>query len=232
MINPSDNSSLNCFVKESKFDNDYKMALYPQWSEAYHIIINQICLVKETFYAFKDENIEQKFGAHPLAQAKLNHDLSEETEKWLSEIKKVTSDYKATVTEKFNECIKSLYPRSERNLFEGRLKYIEKTQEERQKIFDSFQKSLVDRLLWEHTTLDNTREEQRQPFTANNNSTADISGGNRTEVKQLNWGQYDTITFAANKSSPANQVAPVVAVANNEYKLPGIFPLIRSPRIL
>ena len=64
------------------------------------------------------------------------------------------------------------------------------------------------------------------------NSTADISGGNRTEVKQLNWGQYDTITFAANKSSPANQVAPVVAVANNEYKLPGIFPLIRSPRIL
>ena len=198
MINPSDNSSLNCFVKESKFDNDYKMALYPQWSEASHIISNQICLVKETFYAFKDKNIEEKFDVYPLAQAKLNHDLSEATERWLSEIKKVTLDYKATLTEKFNECIKSLYPRSERNLFEERLKYIEKTQEERQKIFDSFQKSLVDRLLWEHTTLDNTREEQRQPSAVNNNSTADLSG-TKTQPKHLNWTEYDTFTFASNK---------------------------------
>ena len=76
-------------------------------------------------------------------------------------------------------------------------------------------------------------EDIKKKFPADDDSsTADHVSGTKTQPKHLNWTEYDTFTFAANKSSPANQVAPVVAVANNEYKLPGIFPLIRSPRIL
>ena len=83
----------------------------------------------------------------------------------------------------------------------------------------------------QNSSVHNSSLTQQGKQPGHSNSTADLSG-TKTQPKHLNWTEYDTFTFAANKSSPANQVAPVVAVANNEYKLPGIFPLIRSPRIL
>ena len=97
-------------------------------------------------------------------------------------------------------------------------------------VIQDFLKSRGDQT--QNSSVHNSSLTQQGKQPGHSNSTADHVSGTKTQPKHLNWTEYDTFTFAANKSSPANQVAPVVAVANNEYKLPGIFPLIRSPRIL
>ena len=205
MLNPGENRTLNCFVKESRIDNDFKLTMYPRWNEALYVLTNEVCKTKELYYKMCiDPRIEAKIAGSPLELIKLHHDMSELTDKWTNEFQKISNDYAETLMKKFHEFAESLDQKANGKTalkIERCFKpYVGIAENKRRSIFESFQKNLVDGLLWEHTTRDNRRVEQGQP-SVGNSTTIEAEKGAVDEPKRLSWDDYADMKFASSKSA-------------------------------
>ena len=214
MLNPGDNKALHCFVRESTLDNDFKLALYPRWHEGIFAQGSEICKTKELYYkAVSDPRIKQRTEASPLELVKLHHDLAEQTDKWVAETQKHNTEYAEGVRRVFEQFAASLDQsgRTANKIERCFVPYVEEAERKRQSIFESFQKNLVDGLLWEHTTRDSRRVEQVQP-SVGNSTNHETTGDNQPAVQlppRLSWDDYADMKFASNKSAieelrPAN----------------------------
>lgn len=198
---------LNCFVREGAIDNDFKMAMYPRWQEASFMVTSEVCKTKELYYKIVNEpRIKQKTDDNPLDLIKLHHDLAEITDKLSSEIKEVCQKYTDGVKKVFAQFGASLDStgRIAAKIERCFVPYVNEAEAKRRDVFETFQKNLVDGLLWEHTTRANRRlETQGQPSVGNGNSTTDanprvVPAASRFELK---WDEYQISSFASSKSA-------------------------------
>ena len=208
MFNPGDNKAMHCFVKENKIDNDFKLTMYPRWNRASYRLSNEICKTKEIYYKLiNDTGINSKIQGSELERVKLHHDLAELTDKWIEESQKVDRNYWETLMEilKKFECsldekpVGSTDSITAANISKSCTSYVDKAEKERNVIFESFQKNLVDGLLWEHTTRANRRVETGQ--TSVGESTVDPVNTLRVEPHRYSWSDYTDMKFISSKSA-------------------------------
>lgn len=218
MLNPSDNRSLNCFVKESRIDNDFKLTMYPRWTEIQYTLTKEICKTKELYYKMCiDPRIKAKIDDSPLELIKLHHDMSELTDKWTNEFQKISNDYAETLMRKIHEFAESLDQTGITGLKIDRCfkPYVKEAENKRRSIFESFQKNLVDGLLWEHTTRDNRRVEQGQPSVGNSTGEVQREGREPQDAQPLDWSNYADMKFAS-RPSAISERAEAGAVEDEE----------------
>ena len=204
MLNPGDNRTLGCFVKEARLDNDFKLALYPRWHEASDVLTREICKAKELYFkTVTDPRIRDLVQDSPLDLFKLHHDLAQLTDKWTEDFKKLSKEYADQIELKFLEFAKSLDPR-------GRLEakvdrcfkpYVLEAENKRSIVFESFQRNLIDGLLWEQGNPENRRVEDGQPPVVNGPNHEAPAEHQYHDVHQLTWDDYTDLNFASSKSA-------------------------------
>lgn len=206
MLNPGDNRALHCYVRESALDNDFKLALYPRWHEGIFALGSEFCKTKELYYKVSsDPRIKQQVEANPLELVKLHHDLAEVADKLVADSQKLNAEYAEGVRRVFQQFAASLDQsgRTAAKIERCFVPYVEEAERKRQSIFESFQKNLVDGLLWEHTTRDSRRVELVQP-SVGNSSNHESTRDNQPAVQlppRLSWDDYADMKFASNKSA-------------------------------
>ena len=200
MLNPSDNRSLNCFVRESVLDNDFKLALYPRWHEVAWTMTNEICRAKELYFkTVSDPRIAQLSAHAPLELVKLHHDWSQVTDKWTSELKKISEEYAKELAQKLLHFAASLDAslRTAGKIERCFRPYVEEADKKRKSIFESFQRNLIDGLIWEHTSRENRKVEEGQPSVGNSTNHEVFAETPRPEQQSLRWDEYTEVNFAS-----------------------------------
>jgi hypothetical protein len=203
MLNPTDNRTLGCFVKEDRLDNDFKLALYPRWHETSFVLTKEICKTKELYFKMvTDPRIAERTSQAPLDLVKLHHDLAEVTDKWIGEFQRISSEYGRQVEEKFKQFADSIDSRGRIAAKVDRCfkPYVQEAENKRRSVFESFQRNLIDGLLWEHTTRENRRVEEGQP-SVGNSTNHETSADNQGSVPQLQWDDYADMNFASSRSA-------------------------------
>ena len=217
MLNPSDNRSLNCFVRESVLDNDFKLALYPRWHEVAWTMTNEICRAKELYFkTVSDPRIAQLSAQAPLELVKLHHDWSQVTDKWTSELKKISEEYTKELAQKLLHFAASLDPslRTAGKIERCFRPYVEEADKKRKSIFESFQRNLIDGLIWEHTSRENRKVEEGQPSVGNSTNHEVFAEIPRPEQQSLRWDEYTEINFASS-SLPLDERNPERPATDN-----------------
>lgn len=214
MLNPADNRSLNCFVKENFVDKDFKLAMYPLWNEANFVLRNEACKAKELYYKVSTEpRIASFLSRSSLDMIKLHHDLAEVTDKWVSEIRKCSGAYGTDIRKTFAQFAEGL---DSSGMIDAKITrcfepYLEKAELQREAQFKDFQKNLVDGLFWEPSTRNNRRlSTKRQPSVCDS-ITRDNTRltGQQPELPKLDWSDYKPVHFVSMKSAvvePAPQI--------------------------
>jgi hypothetical protein len=206
MLSPGDNKALHCFVREGNLDNDFKLALYSRWHEGLFALGSEVCKTKELYYkVITDPRIKERIEACPLELVKLHHDLAQQTDKWITEVQNRNAEHATAVRRVFQDFARSLDQsgRTGAKIERCFVPYVEEAERKRKSIFESFQKNLVDGLLWEHTTRDSRRVELVQP-SVGNSSNHDTTGDNQPAaepLQKLSWDDYADMKFASNKSA-------------------------------
>jgi hypothetical protein len=220
MLNPGDNRKLGCFVREAKIDNNFKLALYPKWSEVSAMMSSQICKAKEYYFkAINEPRITKLLEQNPLELAKLHHDWSELTDNWTSEFQRMSEVYTKNLLEKlvqFTDCLDPKKKISEK--IERCFKpYVLEAENKRRSVFESFQKNLIDGLLWEHTTRENRKVEKGQP-SVGNSTNHETSADNQPSVNApaLSWSDYVDMKFASSTSAIDQLRAETILTENKE----------------
>ena len=213
MLNPADNRSLNCYVKESSVDKDFKLAMYPLWSEADFFLRNEICKTKELYYkVITDPRIASLAGSSSLDMIKLHHDLAEVTDKWVSEIRECSEAYATGIRQTFAQFANSLDPskRTDAKITRCFEPYLKEAELQRKAQFEAFQKNLVDGLFWEPSTQDNRRLSTRRQPSVCNNTTRDNTRRQvqpTPQLPKLEWSDYNAVHFVSMKSAVVEPAA-------------------------
>jgi hypothetical protein len=218
MLNPGDNRSLGCFVREARLDNDFKLALYPKWHEASAVLANQVSKAKEIYFkTVTDPRIAKLLENEPLELVKLHHDWAELTDKWTADFQRISEDYAKLLVEKLLQFADCLDPRKKISEKIDRCfkPYVLEAENKRRSVFESFQKNLIDGLLWEHTTRDNRRVEEGQPSVGNSTNHETLAE-HQDPPKALNWDDYVSMKFASTKSVIDELRAESPITANEE----------------
>jgi hypothetical protein len=223
MLNPADNRSLNCFVKENAVDKDFKLAMYPLWNEADFVLRNEVCKAKEMYYKVSTEpRIASYLGRSSLDMIKLHHDLTQVTEKWMSEIRECSVAYATGMRQTFAQFVNSLDPSGKTDAKITRCfePYLKEAELQRRAQFEAFQKNLVDGLFWEPSTRDNRRLETKGQPSVGNNTTREDTG--RTAVPaqafKLNWHDYEPVHFASSRSAVVEPAAAQIQEEEDQVR--------------
>ena len=219
MLNPTDNRTLGCFVKEDRLDNDFKLALYPRWHETSFVLTKEICKTKELYFKMvTDPRIAERTSQVPLDLVKLHHDLAEVTDKWIGEFQRISSEYGKQVEEKFKQFADSIDSRGRIAAKVDRCfkPYVQEAENKRRSVFESFQRNLIDGLLWEHTTRENRRVEEGQPSVGNSTNHDTQEETTNQEDKKLDWDEYRQMHFASVKSNVEQRNQDRIGTENPE----------------
>ena len=223
MLNPADNRSLNCFVKENAVDKDFKLAMYPSWSEADFVLRNEICKVKEMYYKVSTEpRIASFLSRSPLDLIKLHHDLTEVTEKWVSDIRECSESYATGIRQTFAQFVNSLDPSGR---LDGKITrcfepYLKEAEQQRRAQFEAFQKSIVDGLFWEPSTRDNrSLKTKGQPSVGSDTTREDLSKtAPRAPAVKLEWHDYTPVHFESSKSAVVEPAAAQIQEEEDQVR--------------
>ena len=204
MLNPGDNRTLGCFVKESRLDNDFKLALYPRWQEASWLLASEIARTKELYFkAVTDPRIAERVASSPLELAKLHHGLAEFTDKWTADFARASQEYAAQVELTFRNFAQGIESRGK---IEAKIErcfkpYVQEADKNRRAVFEAAQRNLIDGLLWEHTTRDNRKVEEGQPSVCSSTNHETSADNHYHQVPQLSWDDYSEMNFVSSKSA-------------------------------
>lgn len=216
-LDPQDNKALNCFVKESKIDNDFKLSLYPDLSKVLFTVSNEVCKTKEFFYRITTHpKLRNRVEENPLKISTLLLGMSDALEHYAAQIESSSKEYSATLLKKFEELAFELDFERKKTTEGDRLSrqikpYVDKAEKERKGIFESFKKALLDKLLWNNSTLEHSPSEARQPL--RDESTVDKTMEQR--APEHKWDDYEAYTYFSVQAVPQEVIKTPSQPATN-----------------
>ena len=207
-MNPTDNRSLKCYVKEYKIDNDFKFATYPAWSEIDFILRSNVCKAKELYYnVITEERIKNLPLLSSLNKSNLHRDMAEITKRWVSDIRICSEAYASNIRRTLDQFTQKLGPTCK---IDDRVsEYLKEAQDKRDAQFEVIKKRLKDDILCQPSPRENLSSSMFDESLDSYDTTRENTRGTdrQPQLQKLDWSDYKPVHFVSKKSKFAEPAA-------------------------